>query len=296
LNGNALFFSQAERLGGTALLVRASLAILAGMTEPLRIAIHGAAGRMGQRLVALTAADKELTLAAAIDASGHPRIGQDAGVIAGVGPLGVPLAGTLAGDVQVVIDFSIPTAAEVILQTCVAQKVPLVIGTTGFTEAQQQKLRAAAATIPLLQAPNMSVAVNLAMKLADVAAQALRDHPSGADVEIIERHHRYKEDAPSGTALKFGQIIAQAMGQTTARHGREGRPGARPHSEIGYHAVRTGDHPGEHTISFGLLGETLELTVRATNRDCYVHGALAAAKFLAGKPPGMYSMNDVLRL
>ena len=120
--------------------------------------------------------------------------------------------------------------------------------------------------------------------------------PSGADVEIIERHHRFKEDAPSGTALKFGEIIAGAMGQTDARHGREGRPGQRPHGEIGYHAVRVGDNPGEHTIIFGLLGETLEIAVRATNRDCYAHGALAAAKFLAGKPPGLYGMNDVLGL
>jgi 4-hydroxy-tetrahydrodipicolinate reductase len=266
------------------------------MAEALRVAIHGAAGRMGQRLVALTAADKELKLVAAIDAPGHPRLGQDAGAIAGVGPLGVPLAASLAGGVDVVIDFSLPAAAEVIVQACVAQKLPLVMGTTGFTDSQQRRLREAAASIPLLQAPNMSVAVNLVMKLAETAGQALRDYPSGADVEIIERHHRFKEDAPSGTALKFGQIVAGAMGQTIHRHGREGRPGARPPDEIGYHAVRTGDNPGEHTIIFGLLGETIELTVRATSRDCYVHGALAAAKFLAGKPPGMYGMNDVLGL
>jgi 4-hydroxy-tetrahydrodipicolinate reductase len=114
------------------------------------------------------------------------------------------------------------------------------------------------------------------------------------DVEIMERHHRFKEDAPSGTALRFGEIIAGAMGQTRHVHGREGRPGKRPNDEIGYHAIRIGDNPGEHTIVFGLLGETLELTVRASNRDCYAHGALAAAKFLAGKPAGMYGMGDVL--
>ena len=142
----------------------------------------------------------------------------------------------------------------------------------------------------------MSLAVNLSMKLASIAGAALKDHPSGADVEIIERHHRFKEDSPSGTAPKFGQIIAEAMGQTVHRHGREGRPGQRPHREIGYHAVRVGDNPGEHTIVFGLLGETIELTVRATNRDCYAHGALAAAKFLAGKKPGLYGMSDVLGL
>jgi 4-hydroxy-tetrahydrodipicolinate reductase len=251
---------------------------------------------MGQRLVALAAADQELKVVAAIDAPGHPRLGQDAGAIAGIGPLGVPLASSLAGGVDVVIDFSLPAAAETIAKACVAQKLPLVMGTTGFSDGQERQLREAASTIALLQAPNMSVAVNLVMKLAEVAGRALRDHPSGADVEIIERHHRFKEDAPSGTALKFGQIIAGVMGQSAHRHGREGRPGVRPRGEIAYHAVRTGDNPGEHTIIFGLLGETIELTVRATSRDCYVHGALAAAKFLAGKPPGRYSMNDVLGL
>jgi 4-hydroxy-tetrahydrodipicolinate reductase len=129
-----------------------------------------------------------------------------------------------------------------------------------------------------------------------MAAKALADHPSGVDVEIIEHHHRFKEDAPSGTALKFGEIIASAMGQRDSRHGRSGRPGARPHGEIGYHAIRAGDNPGEHTIVFGMLGESLELVVRATSRDAYAHGALAAAKFLVGQKPGLYSMNDVLGL
>src|SRR5262249_38808819 len=156
--------------------------------------------------------------------------------------------------------------------------------------------RQAAKMIPLLWSPSMSLAVNLAMKLSETAGRALRDHPTGADVEIIERHHRYKEDAPSGTALKFGEIIAGVMGQTEKVHGRSGRPGQRPHGEIGYHALRTGDNPGEHTIVFGLLGETLEIAVRATNRDCYAHGALSAAKFLAGKKPGLYQISDVLGL
>jgi 4-hydroxy-tetrahydrodipicolinate reductase len=142
----------------------------------------------------------------------------------------------------------------------------------------------------------MSLEVSLAKMLAAYAGAALKDHPRGADVEIIERHHRFKEDAPSGTALKFGELIAEVMGQSESRHGREGRPGARPHGEIGYHAVRVGDNPGEHTVIFGLLGETLELTVRATSRDCYAHGALAAAKYLVGKPAGLYSIADVLGL
>ena len=165
---------------------------------------------------------------------------------------------------------------------------PLVIATTGLSEAQQAEVQAAGQRIPLVWAPNMSLAVNLALKLAEVAASALTD--KDADVEIVERHHRFKEDAPSGTALKFGQRIAAIMGQALHRHGRSNRPGARPHAEIGYHAVRAGDNPGEHTILFGMLGETLELTVRATNRDCYARGALTAAKFLLGKNPGLYSI------
>ena len=261
-----------------------------------RIAIHGAAGRMGQRLVALAGADHELKLAAALDSPRHPRFGQDAGVAAGVGELGLAISDKLTAQVDVVIDFSSPTGAMAILDTCLEQGVALVLATTGLEKTEQARVREAAGRIPLLWSPSMSLAVNLAMKLSEQAGMALKDHPGGADVEIIERHHRYKEDSPSGTALKFGEIIAGRMGQAARRHGREGRVGVRPHGEIGYHAVRVGDNPGEHTIVFGLLGETLEITVRATNRDCYAHGALAAAKFLAGKPAGLYGMNDVLGL
>jgi 4-hydroxy-tetrahydrodipicolinate reductase len=261
---------------------------------PLRLAIHGAAGRMGQRLVALAAAEPELSVVAAIDVAGHPRLGEDAGVIAGVKAIGVPLSTSLDVPADVVIDFSLPAGAEKIVELCRQRRIPLVVATTGFSEAQIGKLEAAAREIPLLWSPNMSLAVNLTMKLSELAATALKDRD--ADVEILERHHRFKEDAPSGTALKFGQLIAGAMGQTAHRHGRQGRPGRRPHDEIGYHAIRSGDNPGEHTIIFGLLGETIELTVRATNRDCYATGALAAAKFLAGKPAGMYGMKDVLEL
>lgn len=261
-----------------------------------RIAIHGAAGRMGQRLVALGSADRELKIVAALDSHRHPRFGQDAGAMAGVGELGLPLTDKLTGPVDVVIDFSSPEGALSILETCLAQGLALVLATTGLEKKEQARIREAAESIPLLWAPSMSLAVNLAMKLSADAAAALKDHASGADVEIIERHHRYKEDSPSGTALKFGEIIADRMGQAAQRHGRQGRVGARPHGEIAYHAVRVGDNPGEHTIIFGLLGETLEISVRATNRDCYAHGALAAAKFLAGKPAGLYGMNDVLGL
>jgi 4-hydroxy-tetrahydrodipicolinate reductase len=260
----------------------------------IRLAINGAAGRMGQRLIALASADPDFKLVAAVEYAGHPRLGTDAGPIAGASPLGLPLASSLDAAADVMIDFSTPAGTDTALKTCLAKRVPLVLATTGLEAGQHEHVREAAKSIALLWSPSMSLAVNLVMKLTEVAATALQGHPTGADVEIIERHHRFKEDAPSGTALKFGEIVARAMGQTGAAHGRHGRTGQRPHDEIGYHAVRVGDNPGEHTIIFGLLGESIELNVKATNRDCYAHGALLAAKFLAGKPPGLYGMSDVL--
>jgi len=261
---------------------------------PTRIAIHGAAGRMGQRLVALAAADEALVLAATLESPEHPRLGEDAGIVAGAGSLGVPLSVRLHADVDAVIDFSLPEAADGVIALCLQRRIPLVMATTGLSESQSERLHAAAESIPVLWAPNMSLAVNLAMKLAETAGRALKD--KDADVEILERHHRFKEDSPSGTALKFGRIIAEVMGQKEHRHGRQGRPGKRPHDEIGYHAVRVGNNPGEHTVVFAMLGEMIEITVRATNRDCYAQGALAAAKFLVGKPPGLYGISDVLGL
>lgn len=264
------------------------------MATKLNVAIHGAAGRMGQRLVAIGAQDPEIRLTAAVEGAGHPKLGEDAGVLAGVGPLGLPLTTDWPDDVDVIIDFSVPGAALALLQKAVDRKKPVVLATTGFEAGEKAAIQTASHQIPVLWSPSMSLTVNLVMKLAAITGQVLKSHPGGTDVEIIERHHRLKEDAPSGTALKFGEIIAAAMGQTSHVHGREGRPGKRPRNEIGYHAVRIGDNPGEHTLIFGVPGETIELTVRASNRDCYAHGAFAAAKFLAGKGAGMYSMADVL--
>jgi 4-hydroxy-tetrahydrodipicolinate reductase len=261
---------------------------------PIRLAINGAAGRMGQRLIALASADPALQLTAALEYAAHPRLGSDAGALAGAGELGLPLSKSLDVPVDVMIDFSTPAGTNAALDMCIAQRIPLVLATTGLEPEQKARAQQAAREIALLWSPSMSLAVNLVMKLTEVAATALKDHATGADVEIIERHHRFKEDAPSGTALKFGEIVAKAMGQTGEQHGRHGRIGQRPHNEIGYHAVRVGDNPGEHTIVFGLLGESFELNVKATNRDCYAHGALMAATFLAGKPAGLYGMSDVL--
>ncbi|MBM4003896.1 MAG: 4-hydroxy-tetrahydrodipicolinate reductase [Planctomycetes bacterium] len=266
---------------------------------PIRIAIHGAAGRMGRRLVALASADPQLQLVSAVDSATHPAIGQDAGLLAGVQPLGIPLSSTVASDLDVVIDFSVPAAALQIARTCAERRIPLVLSTTGFEPEDRAQIVAWGQQIPIVWSPSMSMAVNLTMKLAALAAQVLKDYPQGADVEIIERHHRMKEDAPSGTALKFGEIIAKQLNPESPPpfvHGRSGRPGQRPRNEIGFHAVRIGDNPGEHTIVFGMMGETIELTVKASNRDCYAIGALAAAKFVAGKSPGMYAMADVLGL
>jgi len=262
----------------------------------IKLAIHGAAGRMGRRLVALSSADPELDLVAALECPGHPELGTDAGRCAGVGDLGVLLTPSLGPPADVVVDFSVPAGTAAIMAMCLARTIPLVVATTGLSAHQQEKLTAASNTVPLVWAPNMSLAVNLLMKLSQITARALKDHATGTDVEIIERHHRFKRDAPSGTALAFGQIIADVMGQSQVRHGREGAPGPRTADEIGYHAVRAGDDPGRHTILFGLLGETVELHVAATSRDAYAHGALAAAKFVAGRPAGLYDMFDVLGL
>lgn len=264
------------------------------MTDQFTLAVNGAAGRMGQRIVALAHQDPKFKVVAALEPATSPHIGRDAGELAGIGAIGVPVAAELGPRVDVVIDFSVPAGAVAISRVCGERVIPLVVATTGLEGKQREEVLSASQVTPLLISPSMSMAVNITMKLAREAARILRQIPEGVDVEVIERHHRYKEDAPSGTALRFGQIVAEEMGQTEHVHGRHGRPGARPRTEIGYHALRVGDNVGEHTIVFGLLGETIELAVRSQTRDSYAYGALAAAKFLAPKKPGLYSMSDVL--
>lgn len=264
------------------------------MSTGLRIGIHGAAGRMGQRLIALAEADPELTVMVALEDARSPHLGKDAGEMAGIGKIGTPLTSEITDVPDVIIDFSVPHAIMALLETCQSRRIPLVIATTGLTAEQKQRVAEVAQSIPLLMAPSMSLAVNVAMKLVKEAGRLLKGVPEGVDVEVIERHHRFKEDAPSGTALHFGRIVAEEMGQTEHIHGRQGRPGKRPRTEIGYHALRVGDNVGEHTIVFGLMGETLEVTVKGHTRDSYAYGALAAAKFLVTKGPGLYNMADVL--
>ncbi len=251
---------------------------------------------MGQRIAALGYADPELEIVLALDSPRHPRFGQDIGEIAGIGKIGVPVTSTIVTPPEVLIDFSTPEGLRGVLSECASRQIPLVIATTGLTETDKEEIAGAAQNTPIVFSPSMSLAVNLVMKLVRQAARTLRQVSSGVDVEVIERHHRFKEDAPSGTALRFGQIVAEEMGQTDHVHGRHGRIGQRPRTEIGYHALRTGDNVGEHTIVFGLLGETIDLTVRGHTRDSYAFGALMAAKFLVGKKAGLYSMDDVLGL
>lgn len=263
---------------------------------PLKVGVNGAGGRMGQRIVALTMKDQELSLAAALEWSGSPLLGRDAGEVAGVGHSGIPIASELRAPVDVIIDFSTPAGLTSILPICESRRIPLVVATTGISTELRDAVLTASQSTPIVMSPSMSVAVNLVMKLVSEAARVLRNNPDGVDVEIIERHHRFKEDAPSGTALQFGRIVAEQMGQDRHVHGRDGRIGQRPLNEIGYHAVRTGDNVGEHTIVFGLMGETIDLTVRGHTRDSYAYGALAAAKFVAEQGAGLYSMADVLGL
>ena len=261
-----------------------------------KLGINGACGRMGKRIVQLAHEDKSLAVVAAVDAFQHPEHGSDVGEIAGVGKLGVNILSTLPLDVHpdVFIDFSMPEGTLHILKKCIDRKIPLVVATTGFSEEQKREIEAAAHHTALLMAPNMSLVVNVLFKLVREAALALKD--KDFDVEIIERHHRFKKDSPSGTALYFAKIIQEAMGDMKIVHGREGLVGERTPHEIGMHAVRSGDNVGEHTILFSTLGETMELVHKGHTRDAYVRGALQAAKFLATKPPGRYTMNDVLGL
>ncbi|GHT37492.1 4-hydroxy-tetrahydrodipicolinate reductase [Planctomycetales bacterium] len=260
---------------------------------PITIGISGAAGRMGKRLIVLGTADSSLKLTAATESEGHPAVGKDAGEVAGIGEIGLRITPQLEEKVDVFIDFSSPLAAGKIVNRCAELKTPLVFATTGTLAEQNAFIKEVSKTIPLLVSPSMSMTVNLAMKLCETAAQILKN--KDADVEIIEQHHRHKKDAPSGTALKFGQMIADAMYITGFRFGREGITGERPHNEIAYHSVRAGNNPGEHTILFGLPSETLEISVKASDRDCYAAGAIEAAKFLYDKKPGLYSMFDVLK-
>lgn len=263
------------------------------MTKP-RIAVHGACGRLGRRMVEAIHADPELELAGAIESPGHRQLDQDVGTLCGIGPVGIPLRAELPRRVDGVIDFSVPAASLAIAQACAARAIPILVATTGHSAAQREELIALHHTTPLLFAANTSLVVNVLFRLAAAAARALKGRDF--DVEIIERHHRFKVDAPSGTALAFAEVIEREMGLNQRVFGREGIVGRRPSGELGLHAIRGGDNVGEHTILFTTLGESLELVHKGHSLDSYVKGALAAIKFLVAQKPGLYTMADVLGL
>ncbi len=263
------------------------------------VVVAGAAGRMGCRVIACLGDAPDLRLVGALEAPGHAALGRDAGEVAGVGRLGVPVAADPAAVLtrdRILVEFSMPEATLEHLRLVSVAGGRAVIGTTGFSHPQRDEMLGLARTVPILVSPNMSVGVNLAFKLLAQMAQVLGDE---YDVEISETHHRFKKDAPSGTALRMAEVIAEALGRDldqVAVYGRRGTPGERTRKEIGVLSLRSGDVVGEHTVSFGTLGERLELTHRAHSRDTFARGAIRAARFIAGVSPGLYSMQDALGL
>ncbi len=264
----------------------------------MKIAVAGSAGRMGRALLEAVLGSSDLTLAAALEIAGSASLGKDAGEL-----IGTPCAIAISADIDkslagcgALIDFTRPEGTLAHLATCRKLGVKMVIGTTGFSDAQKKFIADAARDIAIVMAPNMSVGTNLVFKLSDIAARVLSE---GYDVEIIEAHHRHKVDAPSGTALHIGGIIADALGRKLdecAVYGREGVTGERKASTIGFATVRGGDIVGEHTVMFAGPGERVEIVVRAGSRATYAQGALRAARFLAGKKTGLFDMQDVLGL
>jgi 4-hydroxy-tetrahydrodipicolinate reductase len=263
------------------------------------VVVAGAAGRMGSRLVALLQPESELRLVAALEAPGHAALGRDAGESAGVGRLGIPIGADVdaaLGRDRILIEFSVPDASLAHVREVARHGGRAVIGTTGFTAAQREELARIATSIPLLVSPNMSVGVNVAFKVLADMARMLGDE---YDVEIVETHHRFKKDAPSGTALRMAEVVATALGRDlakTAVYDRHDKLAERARKEIGMAALRSGDVVGEHTVVFGSLGERIELTHRAHSRDNFARGALRGARFIATARPGLYSMQDVLGL
>jgi 4-hydroxy-tetrahydrodipicolinate reductase len=265
----------------------------------LRIAISGATGRMGRTLIEAGRDTDGVRLAAALERPSATRLGSDAGEVAGIGRLDVPVTADLdkvISDVDVLIDFTRPEASLGYLESCRRAGKRMVIGTTGFDAGGKEAIVRAARVIPVVFAPNMSVGVNLCFKLADLAARVLGED---ADIEIVEAHHRHKVDAPSGTALRLGEVVAGALGRNLkdcAVYGREGTTGARDRGTIGFATIRAGDIVGDHTVLFASEGERVEITHRASSRMTFAKGALRAALWLADKRPGLYDMQDVLGL
>jgi 4-hydroxy-tetrahydrodipicolinate reductase len=265
----------------------------------IRIGITGAAGRMGRTLIEAISLVDGLTLAAAIERPECTLLGADSGELAGHGKNGVAVVDALPpviAGIDVLIDFSVPDATMANLALCAEHGVAMVIGTTGFTAQQQSAIEQAAALIPICKASNFSTGVNLCFKLLDMAARVLGDD---VDIEVYEAHHRHKIDAPSGTALSMGKVVADALGRDldkVAVYGREGQTGARARDTIGFATVRAGDIVGDHTVTFAADGERVEITHKASSRMSFARGAVRAAGWLTGRDAGLYDMQDVLGL
>lgn len=264
----------------------------------MKIAIAGSSGRMGRSLIEAMSPSKDLKLSAALEVAGSPYLGKDAGEAFG-SVCGVAISADYAAGIagsDCLIDFTRPDGSLLHLDACVKSGTKMVIGTTGFSAEGKRRIAAAADRIAIVFAPNMAVGVNAMFKLAEVAAKILGDT---YDVEIVEMHHRHKVDAPSGTALRLGEVVAAALGRelkNCAVYGRQGDTGERDAKAIGFHAIRGGDTVGEHTVIFAGSGERVEVTVRSQSRMTYAAGALRAAQFLRGKKAGLYDMQDVLGL
>lgn len=265
----------------------------------IKIGIVGAAGRMGQALINACGENDGVSLAAAVERPDSPALGRDAGEIAGLPRCGVTVVDDLAAvieDIDVLIDFTRPESTLHHLELCRQAGKRLVIGTTGFTPEQKMVIEAATASISVVLAPNMSVGVNLCLKLLDMAARVMGDY---TDIEIVEAHHRHKVDAPSGTALRMGEVVAHALGRELsdcAVYGREGITGERDRKTIGFATLRAGDIVGEHTVMFADEGERVEITHKASSRMTFAKGAVRAAVWLMARQPGFYDMQDVLGL
>jgi len=262
-----------------------------------RIAIHGAAGRMGRAVIQAALATQGIKLVAAIDRKDNAELGEDVASVVGQAPIGVSVGYVIdpaAEPFEVLVDFTQPEATLSALDLCRSHKKAMVIGTTGFTPAQREMIEAVAKDIPICTAANFSIGVNVVLSLLGDAARLLGEP---YDVEIVEAHHRHKTDAPSGTALAMGEEVAQALGRNLrdcAVYGREGQTGARARQTIGFATVRGGDVIGDHTVMFLGEGERVEISHKATSRLNFAQGALRAAAWLAGRKPGLYSMQDVL--
>ena len=264
----------------------------------MRVGVTGAAGRMGRTLIeAIAASDYELVLAGALEHPESSLLGADAGELSGLGKNGVKVVGDLAesiADIDVLIDFTVPAATLANVALCAEHGVAMVIGTTGFTAEEQAQIDAAAEKTAICKASNFSTGVNLCFKLLEEAARVLGDE---VDIEVYEAHHRHKIDAPSGTALSMGQVVADVLERDlneVAVYGREGQTGARDKKTIGFATVRAGDIVGDHTVTFAAEGERVEITHKASSRMSFARGAVRAAAWLQDRAPGLYDMRDVL--